>query len=206
MENMEPEGQRGESDPKKNMGEGERGRGHWRIAVWGLAALVLALPLLAMQFTSEVDWTGSDFVFAGALLFGSLGAYEIAVRTRTNAAYRAGVGLAIAATFLLIWINAAVQITDSAADGLYFGVAALGIVGVVYALVWPRGGAYAMFGTAIALGLVYIAALATGLVPNQYASALEVLSLTGFYAALFVGAGGLLRRAACAASADQGAA
>ncbi len=204
--NTKPEGQHGAPRPEKTTEKGGPRRRRWRIAVWGLAALALALPLLAMPFTSEVEWTGSDFVLAGVLLFGSLGAYEGAARRSAGALYRAGVGLAITATFLLIWVNAAVQISDSAADGLYFGVAALGILSVVYALVWPRGGAYAMFATAIALGLVYIAALAAGLVPTPHASALEVLGLTGFYAALFVGAGGLLRKASCATSARSGAA
>lgn len=33
-------------------------------------ALILMIPLIAMQFTQEVNWTGSDFVIMGILLFG----------------------------------------------------------------------------------------------------------------------------------------
>lgn len=33
--------------------------------------LLLLVPLLAMQFTEEVDWTLSDFVVAGFLLLGT---------------------------------------------------------------------------------------------------------------------------------------
>lgn len=32
-----------------------------RIAVWGAICALLIAPLLAMQFTNEVAWTGSDF-------------------------------------------------------------------------------------------------------------------------------------------------
>ena len=41
---------------------GERRGSVWRIAAWGLAGLILLLPLVAMQFTDEVEWTASDFV------------------------------------------------------------------------------------------------------------------------------------------------
>ena len=37
----------------------------WRIARWTVAGTLLALPAVAMQVTDEVNWTVSDFVFAG---------------------------------------------------------------------------------------------------------------------------------------------
>jgi len=48
-------------------GGGRRGS-RWRIAAWAAAALLLLLPLVAMQFTDEVVWDVADFAFAGALL------------------------------------------------------------------------------------------------------------------------------------------
>jgi hypothetical protein len=36
-----------------------------------LPMLLLIIPLLAMQFTEEVNWSGFDFVVAGALLLGT---------------------------------------------------------------------------------------------------------------------------------------
>ena len=48
---------------------GRRGS-RWRIAAWSVAALVLLIPLIAMQFTDEVNWSGGDFVFAALLLLG----------------------------------------------------------------------------------------------------------------------------------------
>ncbi len=83
-------------------GGGRRGSRR-RIAVWAaVVALVLLLPLLAMQFTDEVGWSWADFVFAGALLFGAGLTYELIARTTTNIAYRAAVGVAVAAALLLV--------------------------------------------------------------------------------------------------------
>ena len=39
-----------------------------RWLVWGGAAALLLLPLVAMQFTEEVQWTWHDFVIMGVML------------------------------------------------------------------------------------------------------------------------------------------
>lgn len=36
--------------------------------IFGIAAVVLAVPLAAMQFTAEVQWSGLDFLVMSALL------------------------------------------------------------------------------------------------------------------------------------------
>lgn len=40
----------------------------WRLAAWTIAALMPLLPLVAMQFTDEVDWSASDFAVFGTML------------------------------------------------------------------------------------------------------------------------------------------
>lgn len=167
----------------------------WRIAAWGVAVLLLLTPLAAMQFTDEVVWTLSDFIFAGILIFGALGAYEAAVRMTDDGAYRAGSGLAIGAAFLMTWVNAAVGITDSDADGLYLGVVALGIVGALVGRFRPAGMAIAMFVTALATGSVGLIALLAGIVP-EYNSGIEILGITGFFVMLWSGSALLFREAA----------
>lgn len=169
---------------------GERRTSRWRIAAWVVAVLILLLPWVA-----GAPWSVGDFVFAGVLLFGSLGTYEIAARTTGNIAYRAGVGVAIAAAFLLVWINAAVGITDSDADAMYLLVLAIGIVGSFVALFRPAGMARAMFATALATALVGVIALIAGVVP-AHNSAFEILGITGLFVALWVGSALLFRQAA----------
>ena len=164
------------------------------MAAWAAAALVLLAPLVAMQFTDEVNWTASDFVFAGALMFGALGTYELTARTTGNTAYRAAAGVALAAAVLLLWANGAVGITDSAADAIYAGVPAVGIIGAIVARFQPRGMARAMFATALAQALVGVFALLAGMVP-AYNSAFEILGISAFFAALFLGSALLFRKA-----------
>jgi len=160
-----------------------------------VTAFVLLLPLLAMQVTDEVAWTLADFVFAGALIFGTGLTYVLVARKAGNIAYRAAVGVALAAAFLLVWANAAVGITDSDADLMFILVPTVGIVGAIVARFRPHGMARALFATALAQALVAVIALFAGIVP-AYNSAFEVLGITGFYVALFVGSALLFRHAA----------
>ena len=134
-----------------------------RLIVWAaVVALILLIPLVAMQFTSEVNWTLSDFVFAGVLLFGTGLTYELVARKASGVAYRAAVGVALAAVFLLVWINAAVGLIgneDNPANTMYGGVLAVGIIGVLIARFQPQGMARALFATALAQMLVPVIAL-----------------------------------------------
>ena len=54
-------------------------------------ALVLAIPLVAMQFTDEVVWSLADFVLAGALLTTIGVALELALRKAGNRAIAIGI-------------------------------------------------------------------------------------------------------------------
>ncbi|MGH7196656.1 MAG: hypothetical protein ACREGJ_02715 [Candidatus Saccharimonadales bacterium] len=77
-----------------------------------LTALILLIPLVAMQFTDEVNWTLSDFIAAGTLLFGTGIAYELLARKTQNIKYRIAIGLTLLALLALIWIELAVGIFD----------------------------------------------------------------------------------------------
>lgn len=135
-----------------------------RIAL--VTACILLVPLLAMQFTSEVAWNLADFVVAGILLFGAGLTYELIARKADRFAYRIAVGIAVAAALLLIWINLAVGIIGdegNPANLMYIGVLAVGIIGAVVARFQPRGMAHALVATAIAQCLVALIALFTGL-------------------------------------------
>ncbi len=74
------------------------------------AALLLALPLIAMQFTSEVKWTLSDFVIAGILLFGTGLTLELVLRKVKQTSTRIALCAAIILALLVVWAELAVGI------------------------------------------------------------------------------------------------
>lgn len=70
--------------------------------------LILLVPLIAMQFTEEVDWSPFDFIFMGTLLFGTGLAYKFIARKMVKRAHRIAVAIALAIVLLLIWAQLAV--------------------------------------------------------------------------------------------------
>lgn len=95
---------------KNKRDDDDRSRNPLRIIIWSLAAFALMLPLIAMQFTSEVDWDSTDFVVFGLMLLVACGSYEFATRVTARRAYRLAIGIALLGAFLLTWIHLAVGI------------------------------------------------------------------------------------------------
>lgn len=164
-----------------------------RLAVWaGVTGLILSIPAIAMQFTSEVNWTASDFIFAGVMIMGVGTAYELAAMTG-NAAYRGAAGLALAASFVTIWTTGAVGIiADEGHPGnlMFLGVLAIALAGCVVANLKAEGMARAMFAAAGAQALVAIIATA-----YRMGEPAEVLPACGFFIVLWTLSGLLFRRA-----------
>lgn len=73
-------------------------------------ALLLLIPLIAMQFTNEVNWTLFDFVAAGVLLLGTGLLCELVIRKVTNIKYRIAICAALLAALILVWLQLAVGI------------------------------------------------------------------------------------------------
>lgn len=114
-------------------GVGEMRRGiNWRLVGWGGAVALLATPFVAMRFTSEVNWTAGDFVFAG-MLFGIVGlCLELAVRSSRDWAWRGGAALGVLSGLFLIWANAAVGMIgneDNPYNLLFLGLIPLALLG-----------------------------------------------------------------------------
>jgi len=72
--------------------------------------LLLLIPLIAMQFTDEVDWKLNDFVIMGVLLLGTGLMCELVIRKVKKIEYRIGIILTILAALFLIWAELAVGI------------------------------------------------------------------------------------------------
>lgn len=73
-------------------------------------AFLLLIPLIAMQFTDEVDWSLFDFIVAGILLLGTGLMCELVMRKVSNIRHRVIICLAILGALFLIWAELAVGI------------------------------------------------------------------------------------------------
>lgn len=125
-----------------------------RMSVWiGVIGLILAIPLVAMQFTDEVAWTTFDFVVAGTMLGAAALTYELTTMNKVTIAYRAAVALAVGTAFALVWANGAVGVLgdeDNSANMIFLAVFAVGFIGTVIAGLKPAPMAHAMAATAVA--------------------------------------------------------
>ena len=73
-------------------------------------ALILSIPLIAMQFTKEVNWTLSDFVIATVLLLGTGLAIELVIRYVKTGLSRTILLVVILLLLFLTWAELAVGI------------------------------------------------------------------------------------------------
>ena len=173
-------------------------RNRWRLAIWGFAGALLLIPLIAMQFTDEVNWTFFDFLVMGAMLSVACGCYEIATRMSGDLWYLVGAGLGIVGSFLLVWINLAVGIIGSEnnpANLMYFAVLMLGVIGALLARFKPQGMFKTMLTMAVAMLLIGVVAIF--LDPDGYPVGLmRQVFLNGFFAGVFAMSAGLFRLSA----------
>ncbi|MDA3812635.1 MAG: hypothetical protein PF570_00110 [Candidatus Cloacimonetes bacterium] len=89
-----------------------------RLIIIGLTSVILLLiPLLAMQFTDEVNWTGFDFVVAGVLLLGTGLMCELVIRKVNKIKYRIAICVAFLVVLFLIWSELAVGIFGTQLSG-----------------------------------------------------------------------------------------
>lgn len=166
-------------------------RSPWRLALWGTALGLLALPWVAMQVTAEVAWGLGDFVLFGAMLAAACGAFELAAWRTGSRMYRAAAGVAVVTAFLLVWLNLAVGLIgseDNPANRMYAGVLLVGAGGALLARFRAPGMAWALVATAAAQGLVTLVSWALGLG--------HAFALTGGFMALWLTSAALFRRAA----------
>jgi hypothetical protein len=80
------------------------------LAVAAVTALLLLLPLTAMQFTSEVRWGLEDFLAAGALIFATGVGMVLVARHTRRTAYRVALMGMLLLALVVIWAELAVGI------------------------------------------------------------------------------------------------
>jgi hypothetical protein len=182
---------------------GGRRRSLWKSPAL-VTALILTILVLASHFVHDWNWHPGAFFVVGALVFGIGFTYELITRNRDAVAYRAAVGIAFAAGFLLMWGNF-VQMADvTPAAAMYFAVPIVGILGAAVARLRPNGMARALFATALAQALVLAVVLMILITRNPQVTSWTPPELRGFggnafYVMLFVASALLFRKAgACA--------
>jgi uncharacterized membrane protein len=80
------------------------------IFILGIVTSILLIPLIAMQFTQEVNWTLSDFIVAGVLLLVAGLGLELVLQKVNNKENRIAFYALIIIVLLLIWAELAVGI------------------------------------------------------------------------------------------------
>lgn len=80
------------------------------ILIFGVILFLLLIPLIAMQFSDEVNWTITDFFVMGILLSGIGLLIELPLRTVKAKKYRIIISGLLIVLFLLVWAELAVGI------------------------------------------------------------------------------------------------
>jgi hypothetical protein len=171
-----------------------------RLLAWAIViALLLLVPLVAMQFTDEVNWNLFDFVIMGCVLFGIGLAYELLARRSKDTTYRVAFGIGLVTAFLLFWVNGAIGIIGNEgqpANLLYGAVFIVGLLGSIMARFKPSGMARTLFVAAAVQLLVPVAALVFWpQVSWGEGGMFRVFALNAFFATLFAASALLFRQA-----------
>lgn len=88
-----------------------------RTIILSVIGFILLLPLIGMQFSSEVNWTGSDFIIAGILLAIVGLSIELVFKLASTKKQRLLFLAVILFLGLLIWAEMAVGIFGSPIAG-----------------------------------------------------------------------------------------
>lgn len=166
-----------------------------RPLAWGGAAALLLTPWVAMRFTSEVAWTGSDFAVFGAMLLAGCVAFELAASAARAPAYLAASVIALGAAFLLVWANLAVGIVGEPSHPANLAFMAIPLAGVIGALLSrrrPRG----MASTLVAMAVLQVVAAGIAVPASAQEPRGFLLGYTAAYVAVWLLCTALFHKAA----------
>jgi len=140
----------------------------WRMVMWGGAALLLSLPAIAMAWfpAAGVDWSGSDFVLMGVMLFIACAVVEVGAHLADNFPYLGGVILAVGAGFVTVWANIAVGMIGDEGNPVnlvFLAILAFAVLGTLVARFQARGMVKVMLVTGAMQALVGLVVALVGL-------------------------------------------
>lgn len=85
--------------------------------LYSIPFVILSIPLIAMQFTKEVNWTLSDFLIMGILLFITTFTIDFVLKKFKTLKSRLILVVATLALLILVWAELAVGIFGSPLAG-----------------------------------------------------------------------------------------
>ena len=88
-----------------------------RLAMLIIIVVILLIPLIAMQFTSEVEWSFFDFVIAGALLLLTAALLDLVFKRVKQKKKRIAIGVVVVVMLLVIWAELAVGLFGTPFSG-----------------------------------------------------------------------------------------
>lgn len=85
--------------------------------LYSIPLFILSIPLMAMQFTKEVNWTISDFLVMGILLFTTVFTIDFVLKKFKTLKSRLILTVGIVVLLALVWAELAVGIFGSPLAG-----------------------------------------------------------------------------------------
>ena len=158
--------------------------------------LLLLVPLVAMQFTNEVNWSVPDFIIAGTLLFTTGTLLALVLKLKADIIYRVAFIVAIGTTFLMVWANLAVGLLGARpnlGNLMHIGVVAVLFTGIYLSRFKSAGLELAMFTTSFSLVLLAVIAVLAKMHQYLTSSVTEIIGVNLFFCALFIVSGLLFR-------------
>jgi len=175
-----------------------------RLIVWSAVAALILMLLVAMRFTTEVQW--NEAVAYAVLFVLAGGTYELFqwLRLRTTV-YRLAFGVGIVGALVLLWVNGAVGIIgseDNPVNMLFVAVPLIGFVGAIIARFRSKGMVFALIVTAVAQASVPVIAYIINQPPirtaDDLAGILGVFAINSLFVLLFITSALLFRKASAA--------
>lgn len=167
------------------------------ITVSAVTLSLLLIPFIGMQVSDEVNWTFSDFLIMGILLFVTGLSVLLVLKMANNIVTKLAFAMAIGTTFLMIFANLAIGLIGSgphAGNLMYIVVYGVAIIGTLLYFSNTEKMATVMFSTVGSILLLVIIAFVAGMQNYPASSAQEILVVNGFFAALYTIAGTLFKK------------
>jgi uncharacterized membrane protein YjjP (DUF1212 family) len=76
--------------------------------IYSVPALIMGVAVLGNLFSKEFNWSSSDFLIAGILLFGTALIIDLIIRIIKNRAYKILLCVVVLFVLILTWVELAV--------------------------------------------------------------------------------------------------